>query len=77
MKSSKNDERGKNSASSNEELMTFGGHLEVFRRMFLRIIAVAGAIAMVVFCFKKTTWEVLLAPSEWDFCTYSWLEQAM
>jgi len=57
--------------------MTFDGHLEVFRRMFLRIIAVAGAIAMVVFCFKETTWSVLLAPSEWNFCTYRWIESAM
>lgn len=60
--------------SNNDEKLTFGEHLEVFRRMLLRIIAVAGAIAMVVFCFKETTWEILLAPSEWDFCTYRWIE---
>lgn len=60
--------------SNNDEKFTFGGHLEVFRRMFMRIIAVAGAIAMVVFCFKETTWDVLLAPSEWDFCTYRRIE---
>lgn len=58
-------------------MLTFGGHLEVFRQMLFRIIAVAGAIAMVIFCFKETTWEVLLAPSEWDFCTYRWLERIM
>lgn len=59
------------------ELLTFGGHLEVLRQMLFRIIAVAGAITGVVFCFKETTWEVLLAPSEWDFCTYRWIETAM
>ena len=58
-------------------MLTFGGHLEVLRQMLFRIIAVAGAIAMIVFCFKETTWEVLLAPSEWDFFTYRWLEAAM
>ena len=58
-------------------MLTFGGHLEVLRRMLFRIIAVAGAIAGVVFCFKETTWEVLLAPSEWDFCTYRWIESVM
>ncbi len=58
-------------------MLTFGGHLEVLRQMLFRIIAVAGAIAMIVFCFKETTWEVLLAPSEWNFCTYRWLEAAM
>ena len=64
-------------SSKNDELLTFGGHLEVFRQMLYRIIAVAGAIAMVVFCFKETTWKVLLAPSEWDFCTYRWIESVM
>ena len=58
-------------------LLTFGGHLEVFRQMFFRILAVAGVIAAVVFCFKDITWQILLAPSEWDFCTYRWLEQLM
>ena len=42
-----------------------------------RIIAEAGAIAMIVFCFKERIWNVLLAPSEWDFCTYRWLEGMM
>ena len=58
-------------------LLTFGGHLEVFRQMLFRILAVAGIIAAVVFCFKDITWQILLAPSEWDFCTYRWLETAM
>ena len=57
--------------------MTFGGHFEVFRQMLFRILGVAGIIASVIFCFKDTTWEVLMAPSEWDFCTYKWIEQAM
>lgn len=57
--------------------MTFGGHLEMFRRMLFRIIAVAGTIAMIVFCFKEITWQLLLAPSEWNFCTYRWIETAI
>ena len=58
-------------------MLTFGGHLEVFRKMLFRIIGVAGIIAAVVFCFKDITWHLLLAPSEWDFCTYRWLERVM
>lgn len=58
-------------------MLTFGGHLEVFRQMLFRIIAVAGVIAIIVFCFKEITWDILLAPSEWDFCTYRWLERLM
>lgn len=58
-------------------LLTFGGHLEVFRQMLFRILGVAGLIAVLVFCFKDTTWNILMAPSEWDFCTYRWLEATM
>lgn len=67
----------KNKAYGNNNLLTFGGHLEVLRKMLFRILGVAGAIAAVVFCFKDITWHLLLAPSEWDFCTYHWLESAM
>jgi sec-independent protein translocase protein TatC len=55
-------------------LLTFGGHLEVFRRMLFRIIAVVMALAIVVFCFKDKTFELLLAPSQWDFVTYRYIE---
>lgn len=61
-------------SSESDELLTFGEHLEVFRQMLFRILAVAGIVAIVVFCFKDITWQVLLAPSEWDFCTYRWIE---
>ena len=57
--------------------MTFGGHLEVFRQMIFRILGVAGIIAIVVFCMKDITWQVLMAPSEWDFCTYRWIESVL
>ena len=45
--------------------------------MLFRILGVAGIIAVIVFCFKEITWSILMAPSEWDFCTYRWLESAM
>ena len=67
--------RKKRMTQNNEQsLMTFGGHLEVLRRMLFRIIAVAGTLAIVVFCFKDITWHLLLAPSECDFVTYRWIE---
>jgi sec-independent protein translocase protein TatC len=59
------------------DLLTFGGHLEVLRQMLFRILGVAGVIAAVIFCFKDITWGILMAPSEWDFCTYRWIETAM
>lgn len=59
------------------ELLTFGGHLDVFRQMLFRILFVVGGISMVVFFFKNITWQLLLAPSEWDFCTYRWIERVV
>jgi len=59
------------------EMLTFGGHLEVLRKMLFRILGVAGAIALIVFCFKDTTFTLLLAPSEYDFCTYRWIESVV
>lgn len=56
-------------------MLTFGGHLEVLRHMLFRILGVLSVIAVVIFCFKDITWKVLMAPSEWDFCTYKWIEQ--
>ena len=56
-------------------LLTFGGHLEVLRRMLFRIIAVVMVLAVVIFCFKDKTFELLLAPSQWDFVTYRYIER--
>lgn len=77
--SRKRKKRKKQAASNSPEngMLTFGGHLEVFRQMLFRILAVVGVIAVVVFCFKDATWRLLLAPSEWDFCTYRWIETAI
>lgn len=58
-------------------MLTFGGHLEVLRRMIFRILGVSCTIAILVFCFKDITWNLLLAPSEWDFATYKWIEQLL
>lgn len=61
--------------NSDPNLLTFGGHLEVLRRMLFRIIAVVLALAVVIFCFKDKTFELLLAPSQWDFVTYRYIEK--
>lgn len=63
--------------SENDNLLTFGGHLEVLRRMLFRILGVALCIAIVVFCFKDQTFELLLAPGRWDFVTYRAIERCM
>ena len=55
-------------------MMTFGGHLEVMRRMFFRIIGVSLAFAITIFCFRQTTFDILLAPGSSDFATYRGIE---
>lgn len=58
-------------------LLTFGGHLEVLRRMLIRIIIVVIALGCVIFCFKKQTFTLLLAPHNSDFCTFELIERMM
>ena len=62
-------------SNSDPNMLTFGGHLEVLRRMLFRIIAVVMVLAIAIFCFKEKTFEFLLAPSQWDFITYRYIEK--
>ena len=55
-------------------MMTFGGHLEVLRRMLFRILIAIAVFAIVSFVFKDTTFRLLLAPSKSTFCLYHWIE---
>lgn len=57
-----------------DSMMTFSGHLEVFRCMLFRAIAVVTVIAVAVFVFKDETFTMLLAPGTCDFVTYSLVE---
>lgn len=61
--------------TSDATLLTFGGHLEVLRRMFFRMIAMIVSWGVVIFCCKEWTFHLLLAPREWDFVTYRWIEK--
>ena len=63
-----------NNPSSDPNMLTFGGHLEVLRRMLFRIIIVVLVLTIAIFCFKDKTFELLLAPSQWDFVTYRYIE---
>lgn len=63
--------------SNESEFMSFGGHLEVLRKMLFRIIGVVLILMLVIFCFKNTTFGLLLAPSKYDFITYRWIESVV
>lgn len=58
-----------------EVKMTFGGHLDALRRVIVQILLVTLIFAIIIFVFKVETFDILLSPSEWDFCTYRWLEK--
>lgn len=47
----------------------------MLRRMLFRIIVVMMMLAIVVFCFKDWTFRLLMAPSQWDFVTYRFIER--
>lgn len=55
-------------------LLTFGGHLDVLRKMLFRILCVVILLACVIFCFKTETFQILLAPKNYDFCTFRYIE---
>ena len=61
--------------SETDGMLTFGGHLDVLRKMLMRILVVTSAFACVIFAFKDATFGILLAPSEWDFVTYRQIER--
>lgn len=63
-----------NSMENNNEMLTFGGHLEVLRKMLFRIIAITACIAIAVFFFKDEVFLILFAPSRWDFFTFRVIE---
>ena len=61
--------------NENNQLMTFGGHLAVLRRMLFRVAGVILVFAMVIFCCKTYTFDILLAPSKSDFVLYHLIER--
>ena len=60
--------------SENNGLLSFGGHLDVLRKMLFRIIVVVVVLGGVIFCFKSETFTILLAPHKSDFITFRYIE---
>lgn len=58
-------------------LLTFGEHLEILRKMLFRIVLVVIVLACIIFCFKKQTFAILLAPHNSNFCTFQFIEHLM
>ena len=64
-----------NDSETTSGLLTFGGHLDVLRKMLFRIVLVVVILGCIIFCFKKQTFTLLLAPNNSDFCTFRIIEQ--
>ena len=52
------------------EQMTFWDHLDELRSVFIRILVVTAAAAVVAFCLKDELFAIVLAPRSSDFITY-------
>lgn len=61
--------------NTTNELLTFGGHLDVLRKMLFRIVLVVVVLGCIIFCLKKQTFAILLAPHNSDFCTFQLIER--
>lgn len=62
------------SQSESGGLLTFGGHLDILRKMLFRIIFVVAVLGCIIFCFKSETFKILLAPHNYDFVTFRYIE---
>ena len=49
-------------------------HLEVLRKMLWRLVCVVSIITVAVFCLKEQVFALLLAPKEYDFVTFRYIE---
>ena len=55
---------------TNEEKMTFWEHVEVFRKVVFRCLAIWLLCAIAAFVFKDEVFSILFAPSKSDFILY-------
>ena len=57
-------------SNNNSNEMAFWEHVDVFRKVIFRCLAVWAVCAIGAFCFKDVLFDILFAPSTSDFVTY-------
>lgn len=62
---------------SNDNLQTFGEHLDVLRKVLFRIVVLSFVIAFGAFFFKEQVFKWLLAPCTRDFVTYNFVNKTL
>lgn len=55
--------------------MTFWDHLDELRKVFFRVVLFVTAVSVIVFLFKDTVFNIILAPRDSGFILYQWLNQ--
>ena len=58
---------------NNSDKMTFWEHVDVFRKVIFKCLAVWLVCAIGAFCFKDILFNLLFAPSTSDFIVYRWM----
>lgn len=61
----------------NAQMLTFGGHLEVLRKIIIRLVVVTLSISLMMFCIKNYVFDLILAPSNSSFTTYKIIEDLL
>ena len=59
-----------NNNPNENERMTFWEHVEVFRKILFRCLAIWAICSIVAFCFKEELFYIIFAPSKSDFVLY-------
>lgn len=60
-----------------DNMQTFGEHLDVLRKMLFRIVLLSFSIAFLVFFFKETIFDFLLAPCSSEFVTFDFVNRTL
>ena len=61
----------------NSQMLTFSGHLDVLRKIIIRLVVVTLSISLIIFCIKDFVFDVILSPSSSNFITYRIIEQIL
>jgi sec-independent protein translocase protein TatC len=59
----------------NDHFLTFWEHVDVLRKVIIKSLIAAGAVAVVAFFFKEPLFNIILAPHHPDFVTFQYINR--
>lgn len=65
------------SKTSDSNILTFGEHLDVLRKVLMKVACAVAVFMIVVFCFKDEVFKFLLGPCESNFATFEVLRKLL